>query len=266
VTAAASHHVFDGVWDPGAAPPPGDAPVAFGGTLAPADLLAAAARGMFPFPTATAGAEVMNELLYADLVGCGAIRLIGAGVAPFSLAWWSPNPRPVLTLPSIHLGHGFTKVLCRRRRWTTTVNRAFEPVLQGCREGRTPVWLTAELVDSMIDLHRRGWYHSVEVWDADALVGGAIGLGWGGVLSADTMFHHDSGASQIALAELCVRLAGAGVATLDLQWDSPHVRQFGAVLIERAEYLRLAAAGSEPIVLDGERRTVEELLGRLRGR
>ena len=241
----------------------GDRPVAFGGSLTAPALLSAYRNGLLPMPAESAEDAEVNALLYRDDVLAGEISVVGSG--GFDLAWWWPDPRPVLTAATVRLGHGLTKTLRSRRYWHTTVDQAFGDVLAGCRADREPRWLTDELVEVLTELHAHGWYHSVETWaDAD-LVGGAAGIGVGGVFSCDTMFHRQSGASQIALADLAVRLADTSAGLLDLQWDHPHVRRIGARFVPRSDYLRLAAAGT-PVVVPGEARTVAELLDRLRGR
>lgn len=249
-----------------AAPAPGDAPVAFGGSLSPDDLLAAYRQGLLPMPCDNDEDAAVNELLYADGVRAGRIPVIPGRTPAYALAWWSPDPRPLLTMDSLRLGSGLTKTLRTRRRWTCTVNRAFVDVLSGCRRGREPRWLTDELVSLMTGLHYVGWYHSVEVWSGSTLVGGAIGLGQGTVFSCDTMFGAKSGASPIALADLVIRLRDGPDAVLDLQWDSAHVRRIGARFIERAAYVRMLGCTPTTISLPAERRSVDDILFRLRGR
>jgi leucyl/phenylalanyl-tRNA--protein transferase len=182
-------------------------------------------------------------MLYGERVSAGEIPMVDGAADPYALAWWSPDPRPVITMADVALGSGLTKTLRTRRRWTTTVNRAFDRVLAECRRGRQPQWLTDELVDVLTELHEQGWYHSIEVWSGTDLVGGALGLGTSGVFSADTMFYLESGASQIALAELTVRLTGTSARWLDLQWDSPHVRRLEAVYVERGGWERVGCRG-----------------------
>jgi len=159
-----------------------------------------------------------------------------------------------------------TKVLRTRRRWTVTVDRTFGRVLDGCRAGRDPRWLTGGLIAVMTSLHRQGWCHSVEVWAGTELVGGLVGLGMGLVFSADTMFCRAGGASQIALVALAVRLTETPVTVLDLQWDSPHVRRLGAASISRPAYLELANASTRPVDLSTRATTVDDILGWLRAR
>jgi leucyl/phenylalanyl-tRNA--protein transferase len=257
---------MEALWRLGGREPPGDAPVAFGGCLSAMALLTAHRNGLLPMPCDTDDDVALNELLYADRLVPQCIRLVAGHEPAYGLAWWSPDPRPVLTVSSLRLGTGLTKTLRARRRWSTTVDRAFDRVVLACRAHREPRWLVDPLVELLSDLHRQGWYHSVEVWAGQELVGGAIGLGLGGVFSSDTMFHLASGASQIALADLVVRLADTQATVLDLQWDSPHVRRLGAVLMDRRNYLNLVAAKGGRVAISTETRSVDDLLASLRNR
>jgi leucyl/phenylalanyl-tRNA--protein transferase len=255
---------MDGFWLRNLLEPPARGPVAFGGTLTPADLLAAHSTGLLPMPSDTAEDAQINEVLYAD--NRDGIRFVGARGRSYGLAWWSPDPRPVLTPDCVRIGAGLTGTLRSRRHWTTTVDRAFGEVLSACRADREPRWLTDQLVAAMTELHSRGWYHSVEVWSDARLVGGAVGLGRGAVLSADTMFHRESGASRIALVDLVTRLMDTPTRVLDLQWDSPHARRLGATLMARREYVELVARSTERIAVPTAERSVSDLLNAPTGR
>jgi leucyl/phenylalanyl-tRNA--protein transferase len=255
-----------GFWRRSGPEPPATAPVAFGGRLTPALLLSAHRQGLYPIPCEGSHDAAVNAALYGDQVAARSIRTVGRGAADFALAWWSPDPRPVLSLDAVRLGSGLTKTLCAHRRWTTTVDRDFPGVLKACRAGRTPCWLTRELMDIMTELHHRGWYHSVEVWSGEDLVGGLVGLGGDRVFSADTMFHRVGGASQVAVVDLAARLADAGVSIMDLQWESPHLVRLGAIPMGRREFLTHAAESTAPSALPTDRRPVQELLDRLRDR
>lgn len=220
---------------------PGDGPVAFSARTDPDALLAAYRAGAYPLPAPDDIARAMSELTHEDDVAEGRIWLVDADAGdPYSVSWWSPDPRPVLPVRGVHLGRGLTRQL-RRADWTTTLDRDFERVVHACRDGRSPQWLTDDLVRSLLALHRQGRAHSVEVWEDAELVGGVFGVRVGGVLSLDSMFRLRSGAATTAVADLADRFAEAGGTVLDAQWDSPHVRGMGAAPLPRAEYLTLLA-------------------------
>ena len=110
-----------------------------------------------------------------------------------------------------------------------------------CRAGREPRWLTDTLLESMVMLHAEGWAHSIEVWEDGDLIGGAIGVGVGSVLSGDSMFSQRPNAARIAVADMAARFAQAGGDLIDAQWDSPFLRSLGAEPIPREHYLSLLA-------------------------
>ncbi|MEV6973048.1 leucyl/phenylalanyl-tRNA--protein transferase [Kitasatospora sp. NPDC093806] len=224
---------------------PADGPVAFGADLAPEVLLAAYRRGLFPLPAADDYASAFNEARFEDAVAAGEVALLpGSDHAdPYALAWWSPDPRPVLDAGGVRIGHKLARLLRNRLDWWTTADRAFPEVLAACAEGREPPWLTGELQQALTGLHRLGAAHSAEVWSGGDLVGGVFGIAVGPVLSLDSMFHRRSDAARVAVADLAARFAAAGGRLLDAQWDSPHVRSLGAAPAPRARYLAALADG-----------------------
>ncbi|GAA1544889.1 leucyl/phenylalanyl-tRNA--protein transferase [Streptomyces albidochromogenes] len=216
-----------------------DGPVAFCADLSPASLLAAYRAGLYPFPTSDDYARVLNEVLYADLVEEGRIPLVGEeSDDPYAVSWWSPDPRPVLPVSAAHLSRSLARRLRNRLPWSTSLNQRFEQVVRECRADRNPLWLTEELIASLIRLHELGHAHSVEVWEDSDLVGGVFGLQVGSVLSMDSMFFHRPGASKVAVSDLAARFAQAGGVLLDAQRDSPHVRDLGTLLVPREQYVR----------------------------
>ncbi|MFI2606563.1 leucyl/phenylalanyl-tRNA--protein transferase [Kitasatospora sp. NPDC018619] len=222
---------------------PGDGPVAFGGSLGPEALLAAYRRGLFPLPAADVYASAYNEAVYGDAVAAGEVALLPGGPDPYALAWWSPDPRPVVAAGGVRLGSRLARRLRNRSGWWTSADRAFGRVLAACAEGRQPVWLTEELAASLVRLHELGAAHSGEVWEGEELIGGVFGIAVGPVLSLDSMFHRRPDAARVAVADLGARFAAAGGRLLDAQWDGPHVRSLGAGPVERSRYLAVLSEG-----------------------
>ncbi|WP_229928319.1 leucyl/phenylalanyl-tRNA--protein transferase [Kitasatospora xanthocidica] len=222
---------------------PGDGPVAFGGVLGPAELLAAYRRGLFPLPAADEYASAYNEALYGDAVDAGEVALLPGGGDPYALAWWSPDPRPVIAADGVRLGHRLARRLRNRSAWWTSADRAFGRVLEACAEGRQPAWLTEELALVLTRLHALGAAHSGEVWEGEELIGGVFGVAVGPVLSLDSMFRRRPDAARVAVADLGARFGAAGGRLLDAQWDGPHVRSLGAEPVARVRYLAELAGG-----------------------
>ncbi|MGW6913976.1 leucyl/phenylalanyl-tRNA--protein transferase [Kitasatospora sp. NPDC054939] len=222
---------------------PGDGPVAFGAGLAPETLLAAYRSGLFPMPAPDPYASAFNEARYED---APVLPGPAADDDPYALAWWSPDPRPVLAPGGVRLGSHLARRLRNRLDWWTTADRAFEQVVEACAAGRQQHWLTVELRASLVELHRRGAAHSAEVWDGEELIGGVFGVSAGPALSLDSMFHRRSDAARVAVADLARRFTDAGGSLLDAQWDGPHIRSLGAVPVPRARYLARLAAPAGP--------------------
>ena len=163
-----------------------------------------------------------------------------------SVQWFSPDPRGVIPLESFHLPRRLARAM-RAPGIDIRIDTVFPDVVRACaaREDEDGTWITAEIFDSYQALFDLGAAHSVEVWKAGALAGGLYGVAVGCAFFGESMFHHARDASKIALAALVEHLRARGFTLLDVQWVTPHLEQFGAVEISRAEYLkRLAAAVS----------------------
>ena len=256
-------------------PDAGDGPVAFGADLSPASVLAAYRRGIVPLPAPDEYFRTVNEVRYEDAVAAGTIGLVGrvstvgtVGTVgpvgsgrddPYSVAWWSPDPRPVISAGHVHLGRNIRKQLRQSEVWTTA-NTRFGQVAEECRAGREPRWLTDPLLQTLIELHAEGWAHSIEVWLDGDLIGGAIGIGIGRVISGDSLFSRYPGAGGVAVADMAARLGLAGGLLIDAQWDSPFLRSLGAGPLPRERYLRLLDGSAERTLLPGQRFPARRLL------
>jgi leucyl/phenylalanyl-tRNA--protein transferase len=158
------------------------------------------------------------------------------------LGWWSPDPRGIMPLDQLR----FTRSLRQSaKRYRTAVDSCFLQVIQGCADpSREDGWITSEFVDAYLQLHRLGWAHSVEVFDASgALAGGLYGVRIGRFFAGESMFHRQRDASKVALLTLVEIMRDSGMTLLDTQWCTEHLASLGAVEIPRARYLeRLASA------------------------
>ena len=118
-------------------------------------------------------------------------------------------------------------------------------MVEGCREPRSgrAGHLDQRRPGGRVHASARqlGHAHSLEVWDGERLVGGIYGVLVGGMFCGESMFHRETDASKIALADLVARLVEAGAGLLEVQHQTPHLQSLGAIEIERALYLGLLA-------------------------
>jgi leucyl/phenylalanyl-tRNA---protein transferase len=176
------------------------------------------------------------------------VRAYREGIFPMALedgeiGWFSPNPRGIIPLDRFRISSRLARVL-RQGKFEIAIDRNFEDVMRACAERPGEgTWISEEIVESYLALHRLGLAHSVETWQAGQLAGGLYGVHLGGAFFGESMFHRVTDASKVALAMLVDRLVRHGFELLDVQWLTPHLERFGAVAIPRREYLaRLARA------------------------
>lgn len=194
--------------------------LAAGGDLSAARLLAAYARGIFPW--------------------------YGSGEP---ILWWSPDPRCVFASDGLHLSRSLRRLLVRCG-WTLSVDRAFADVVAACaapRAGQPGTWIDVDMALAYTRLHQLGHAHSLEVWQDAELIGGIYGVAVGRAFSGESMFSRRSGGSKVALLALATLLRRMDFPWLDAQVANPHLLSLGAIEMPRDQYLRrLAPLAAEP--------------------
>nr|WP_276118938.1 leucyl/phenylalanyl-tRNA--protein transferase [Brevundimonas naejangsanensis] len=152
-----------------------------------------------------------------------------------------PDQRGVLPLDRFHIPSRLRRTV-RGEPFEVRVNTAFAAVLDACAApgpGREDTWINAPIRRLYIELHQRGFAHSVECWRDEALVGGLYGVTLGGAFFGESMFSRARDASKVALVHLVARLKRGGWRLLDAQFLTEHLAQFGALETPQAAYLRM---------------------------
>ncbi len=148
-----------------------------------------------------------------------------------------PDPRGVILPGEFHVPYSLARTI-RSGRFEIRIDTAFERVLRRCA-ARPSTWITEDIIQSYLNLHRRGHAHSVEAWSDGALAGGLYGVSMKGAFFGESMFYEKRDASKAALAALVERMKERGMVLLDVQYTTPHLTRFGAKEIPRDKYLRL---------------------------
>jgi leucyl/phenylalanyl-tRNA--protein transferase len=165
------------------------------------------------------------------------------------ILWWSPDPRAVFFPDRIHVSRSLRKTL-RSGRYSVTLDTDFVSVISACadtvlRRGETGTWITTEMQQAYIDLHHKGYAHSVEVWEDGQLAGGLYGLSLGRAFFGESMFHRRTDASKVALVALARQVQAWGFLFIDAQVSSDHILRLGAVEIRRHRFMELLGQALE---------------------
>lgn len=202
---------------------------------------------VFPDP---AGAEPDGLLAIGGDLRTDRLRLAyRSGIFPWysegwPIAWYSPDPRLVMTPDGVRVNKSLRRLL-RTAPTRLTFDAAFPEVIDRCaridRAHEEGTWITEEMKHAYIALHREGDAHSVEVWQADTLVGGLYGVAVGTCFAGESMFASTTGASKIAFVGLARFLSRWGFSLIDCQLPTPHLERLGGVPMSRARFLAALA-------------------------
>ena len=158
-----------------------------------------------------------------------------------TIRWWSPAPRLVLFPKELIISRSLRQTI-KKDIYHITTNAAFEDVIRNCatitRNGEDGTWITDDMIEAYIRMHKAGYAHSVEAWDGDELVGGFYGVIMGKAFFGESMFSKKTDASKVAFATYTVKLAEKGFELIDCQVTSAHMKRFGAREISRPEFMK----------------------------
>ena len=201
--------------------------------------------------------QELPPVIYADSEGLLAVgrdlspeRLKEAyykGVFPWysegqPVLWWSPDPRMVLFPEDLRIARSMRPFL-NQDKFQVSFNQEFERVIENCgqvdRKGQDGTWITPEIKENYLQLHKEGLAHSVEVWDNEDLVGGLYGIYLKDkqVFCGESMFAKASNASKFGFIKLVQKLERDGVKLIDCQIYTSHLESLGANEIPRSEFL-----------------------------
>lgn len=185
--------------------------LAVGGDLSPERLLLAYQNGIFPW---------FNDDAF--------------------IMWWSPNSRMVLYPQDIKISKSMQKVI-RGNQFRLTKNTNFEAVIEHCstvpRSDQDGTWITAQMKKAYMELNKKGYAKSYEVWEEDELVGGLYGIDLGHVFCGESMFSLKANASKYAIILLAQELEEKNYALIDCQLYTDHLASLGAQEIPRELFM-----------------------------
>jgi len=229
-----------------------------------------------PFPPVESALNEPDGLLAAggDLSIGRLISAYSNGIFPWysegePILWWSPNPRTIFEVEN----YNPSKSLCRftkKSTWKVTLNQAFEEVIQACAEPRSDLdgtWITDDIVEAYNQLHKKGYAHSIEVWQDSRLIGGIYGVAIGKLFCGESMFSRESQASKVAISCLIRYLDGFNFPILDAQIKNPHLTTLGSKQIERKDFIKIVnlqiCQSNDETIWQAKKLNMKELVTRI---
>ena len=153
------------------------------------------------------------------------------------ICWYAPHERCVIFPHKIFISKSIQQVL-NKKLFRVTTNTVFEKVIKHCaaieRKDQDGTWITNEMENAYINLHKMGIAKSVEVWQNNELVGGLYGLEINNIFCGESMFSKISNASKVALVWLCKE---NNYSIIDCQLRTDHLISMGAEMISQKDYL-----------------------------
>ncbi len=165
---------------------------------------------------------------------CGIFPMAEAADDP-QLFWIQPDHRGIIPLDAVHLPRRLARTI-RTTHLTVATDQDFDAIIDRCASSRDSTWINDQIRALYAALFEEGYCHTVEVRDGDKLVGGLYGVALKGVFFGESMFSETRDASKIAMVHLCARLISGGFRLLDTQFITEHLRQFGAIEVDKTTF------------------------------
>ena len=150
------------------------------------------------------------------------------------ILWFSPDPRLVLFPDKFIVSKSLRKTI-NKKLFDIKFDSNFEEVIAECSKIERPdqdgTWITGDMIDAYIDLHNKGYAHSVETYFEGSLVGGSF--------FGESMFHKMKDASKAALYCLVQKAKDWDFDFIDSQVVTEHLKSLGAEEISRTKYLEI---------------------------
>jgi leucyl/phenylalanyl-tRNA--protein transferase len=155
--------------------------------------------------------------------------------------WYMPEERTVIPVEEFNVPRSLKKFLSSNSfQFKYDYDRL--NIIRECA-ARKETWISERLIEAYKNLIALGYLHSVETYQDNKLVGGLYGIAFKGAFFGESMFSRVPQASKAAFVKLAERLKEKKFVILDVQYQTAHLKMFGAREIpfeEFAKYLKKA--------------------------
>jgi len=160
-----------------------------------------------------------------------------------TIFWVDPEARGVFPLDRMLISKKLARTV-RSDRFEVRVDCDFAAVIDGCAcsaPGREKTWINQRIRTLYQKLFDLGHVHTIECWQDGELAGGLYGVALGAAFFGESMFHHRTDASKVALIHLVARLHAGGFRLLDTQFVTSHLESLGAIEVSKETYRTMLA-------------------------
>jgi leucyl/phenylalanyl-tRNA---protein transferase len=154
--------------------------------------------------------------------------------------WYCPSPRAIIPIETYSCSKSLRPIL-NKNTFEIRINTDFEGVIRSCSKPRSEedgVWISDQVAETYIALHKMGYAHSVEAYFEGKLAGGLYGVAIGSVFFGESMFYTVPNASKVAFHYLIERLRNRNFKLLDTQFINDNVARFGAIEISKTVFIK----------------------------
>ncbi len=163
------------------------------------------------------------------------------------ILWWCPKERFVIFPREIHVSHSMKKYV-KKHEFQVILNRDFKDTMHRCRikrEFAEGTWISDEMEEAYLNLHRAGYAVSVEVFEDGGLAGGLYGVSIGKCFFGESMFSEKENGSKAALIAFARFLEKNEFLFIDCQFHTKHLESMGGRYISWEEYDGMLREGTE---------------------
>lgn len=154
------------------------------------------------------------------------------------ILWWCPKPRFIIKPNEVKISKSMKRVF-NSSKFKVTFDNDFEGVIRNCkelRENKEGTWINNDMMEAYINLFKKGFASSVEVYRDEKLVGGLYGVKIGKCFFGESMFSIETNASKVALISICKRLEEEGYIFLDCQMHTNHLESMGGKFVSWEDF------------------------------
>ncbi len=161
------------------------------------------------------------------------------------IMWWCPKERFIIRPSKIHVSHSMKKFF-KKHELSIVLNRDFADTMHRCRvkrEFKEGTWITDEMEEAYLNLHKEDFAVSVESYIDGELAGGLYGVCLDRCFFGESMFSEKENGSKIALILFAELLEDNDFVMIDCQFHTNHLESMGGEKISWKEYEMLLNEG-----------------------